>query len=273
VNFTAPANNFFLISLSDFAPAGWNVTVNTTWCTPVATSVTATGNETQIVWGGSFSNGTFFTAVYKVAVPEDAGEGFYTFTGFLRYYFGSGGPYAENIGGDSQVFFPPELQGQVGFYRAYPAPNVTWETPLVVSFFDNATGIEAGWSPKYVTTDAYGNFTIPDVAVGTYDIGIKNWTTLSKMVYGEVFTDGNTTVVNFTTLIEADCDNNDKAESTDYSKVLNNYGVRETTNATFWATYELWKADYTRDQKIDSSDYASVLNSYGKRGDIFYYTH
>ena len=106
VNFTAPANNFFLISLTDSAPAGWNVTVNTTWCTPVATSVTGTGNETQIVWAGPFNNGTFFTAVYKVAVPADAGEGYHTFAGFLKYYFGADGPYRENITGDSQVFFP-----------------------------------------------------------------------------------------------------------------------------------------------------------------------
>jgi len=68
VNFTAPADNFFLISLCDLAPEGWNVTVNKAWCTPVATSAMGIGNETQISWAGPFSNGTFFTAVYKVLV-------------------------------------------------------------------------------------------------------------------------------------------------------------------------------------------------------------
>ena len=109
VNFTAPANNFFLISLTDLAPDGWNVTVNKAWCTPVASGVTGTGNEAQIVWAGPFDNGTFFTAVYKVAVPEDADAGFHTFDGFLQYYFGAAGPYRENITGDSQVLFPPEF--------------------------------------------------------------------------------------------------------------------------------------------------------------------
>ena len=109
VNFTAPADNFFLISLNDLAPDGWNVTVNKTWCTPVASGVTGTGNEAQIVWGGSFNNGTFFTAVYKVTVPEDADAGFHTFDGFLQYYFGAAGPYREDITGDSQVLFPPEF--------------------------------------------------------------------------------------------------------------------------------------------------------------------
>jgi len=126
VNFTAPANNFFLVSLSDFAPAGWNVTVNAMWCTPVATSATATGNETQIMWGGSFSNGTFFTAVYKVAVPEDAAEGFHTFTGHLQYYFGAEGPYRENITGDSQVFFPPEFDVIRHINETLKSPNVLY---------------------------------------------------------------------------------------------------------------------------------------------------
>ena len=126
VNFTAPANNFFLISLIDLAPAGWNVTVNTTWCTPVATSVTGTGNEAQIVWAGPFSNGTFFTAVYKVAVPADAGEGYHTFTGHLQYYFGAEGPYRENITGDSQVFFPVKFDVIRYINATLKSPNVLY---------------------------------------------------------------------------------------------------------------------------------------------------
>jgi len=165
------------------------------------------------------------------------------------------------------------LEGHVGFYRAEDPGDPTWETPLVVRFFDNATGIEAGWSPKYATTDAYGNFTTDSIEPGTYDIGIKNYTTHSKMVNGKVFTPGNTTAASFGTLVEADCDDSDKTDAADYSRVLNNYNVRKIADPTFWATYDLWKADYTRDEKIDASDFSAVLNNYGDRGDIFYYTH
>jgi hypothetical protein len=126
VNFTAPANNFFLVSISDLAPAGWNVTANVTWCTPVATSVTAIGNETQIGWGGSFSNGTFFTAVYKVAVPENASEGFHNFTGHLQYYIGAYGPYRENITGDFQVFFPSGFDVIRHINETLKSPNVLY---------------------------------------------------------------------------------------------------------------------------------------------------
>jgi len=126
VNFTAPANNFNLISLSDLAPAGWNVTVNVTWCTPVATSVTGIGNEAQIVWGGSFSNGTYFVAVYKVAVPEDADAGFHSFSGQLQYYLADVEHYKENIAGDSQVLFPPEFDVIRHINETLKSPNMLY---------------------------------------------------------------------------------------------------------------------------------------------------
>ena len=159
VNFTAPANNFFLISLSDLAPAGWNVTANTTWCTPVATSVTATGNETQIVWGGSFNNGTFFTAVYKVAVPADAGEGFHTFTGHLQYYFGAAGPYGENITGGSQVFFPPEFDVIRHINETLKSPNMLYPGDTF-EVFVNWTAPLSNFSALGLTDLAPAGFTV-----------------------------------------------------------------------------------------------------------------
>jgi len=107
VTFTAPADNFSGISLTDVAPAGWNVTLNKAWCTPAAATAVATGNQAAITWGGVFSNGTYFTALYKVAVPEDAELVNYSFTGFLGYYLAEpwtpGEHIFENIMGDSQI--------------------------------------------------------------------------------------------------------------------------------------------------------------------------
>jgi hypothetical protein len=103
VTFSAPADNFHVMSLTDLAPAGWNVTVNTAWCTPAATAGTAIGNKTEIVWGGLVSNGTGFLAMYKVTVPSDAELGNYNFNGFIGYYIAYSGPYYENITGDSQI--------------------------------------------------------------------------------------------------------------------------------------------------------------------------
>ena len=90
VNFTAPADNFTAISLTDFAPDSWNVTVNGTWCQPAATA-NATGNKSEFVWYLTpYPNGTHFTVLYKVTVPCSTELGNYTFgNGFLGYYIGN----------------------------------------------------------------------------------------------------------------------------------------------------------------------------------------
>jgi len=163
------------------------------------------------------------------------------------------------------------LEVHVTFLGRGSPPDSKWIEGFVVRFFEN--GNETAWSPINATTDDTGIFAITSIIPGTYDIGIKNYTTHSKMVYGKVFTPGNTTVASFGTLIEADCDDSDKTDASDYSRVLNNYGEREIADPTFWVTNGLWKADYNRDEKINGWDYASVLNNYGDRGDIFYYTH
>jgi hypothetical protein len=102
VTFTAPAVNFTAISVTDFAPPGWNVTVDKAWCQPQAW-VKATGNKAEVAWQGPYDKGVNFTALYKAVVPPDASPGNYTFGGFLAYYIGPSGHIFENITGDSEV--------------------------------------------------------------------------------------------------------------------------------------------------------------------------
>jgi hypothetical protein len=109
ITFTAPADNFNAIGLTDNAPDGWNVAVNAAWCTPNADAVTATGNKAEISWFGApvgFSKNTSFTAVYKVTVPAYVCAGNHAFNGFLGYWVGPVGPSRENITGDSEVEVP-----------------------------------------------------------------------------------------------------------------------------------------------------------------------
>jgi hypothetical protein len=125
VNFTAPSDNFSPVGLTDLAPNGWNVTLDKTWCTPDAEFVNATDNKAEIMWYGEpgvgFDNGTTFTALYKVTVPDDAELGIYVFSGSVEYYVGPGGPYSENITGGSQV----EVVGAGGI-------GVWWIVTIVV---------------------------------------------------------------------------------------------------------------------------------------------
>jgi len=110
VNFTAPADKFNSISLTDFAPDDWNVTVSAAWCQPAASGALATGNMTALGWYlTSYNNGTNFTALYKVTVPCGAELGNYTFgDGFLGYYIGNvSGHIYENITGNFNVTVVP----------------------------------------------------------------------------------------------------------------------------------------------------------------------
>lgn len=209
VTFTAPANQFQLVSLVDVAPAGWNVTASVTWCTPVATTVTATENKTQIVWGGSFSNGTYFTALYKVAVPEDADAGFHSFAGQLQYYLAGEGPYKENITGDYQVLFPAEFDVIRYINETLRSPNmlhpgetfevfVNWTAPLdsfcALGFTDLAPAffvVEANktWcSPVADVTNTTGN-KVEIAWSGPYAKGI-NFTVMYKVTVPAAATPG-----------------------------------------------------------------------------------
>jgi hypothetical protein len=102
VTFTAPADNFTAIAITDFAPDGWNVTVDKTWCQPQAW-VKATSYMAEVAWQGPYDKGVNFTVLYKAVVPPDASLGNYTFSGFLAYYIGPSGHIFENITGDSEV--------------------------------------------------------------------------------------------------------------------------------------------------------------------------
>ena len=143
VHFTAPRDGFRLISFGDLAPNGWNVTASKTWCTPIASSLKTTGSKVELMWSGSFSNGTSFSVLYKVTVPDDAEAGFHTFVGYIEYYFSTEGPYGEDIGGDYQVLLPLELETNVTRYinETLTSPNmlypgdtfevfVNWTAPL-----------------------------------------------------------------------------------------------------------------------------------------------
>jgi len=110
VTFTAPADKFNAIGLTDIAPDGWDVTVDEMWSTPSADAILATDNKAEIAWfgepGKGFDNGISFSVVYKVTVPDYACAGKHTFDGFLEYYLATEGPYDETVTGDSEVEVP-----------------------------------------------------------------------------------------------------------------------------------------------------------------------
>jgi len=92
---------------------------------------------------------------------------------------------------------------------------------LVVRFFtpNTQTEVMKACSP----TDASGNFTIYGVTPGTYDVGVKCDNSLSLLTEDQVFTEGNTTNINFGNLLRGDLNQNDACTSVDYSILAGNF--------------------------------------------------
>jgi hypothetical protein len=95
VSFSAPDDNFNAIGVMDIAPTGWQVSVNTAWCTPAATyGNNPETNKVEYTWFGPYASGARFTVVYKVTVPNDVSDGTYNFTGGqVEYYLSGSGPH------------------------------------------------------------------------------------------------------------------------------------------------------------------------------------
>jgi len=182
VNFTAPADDFNSIALTDFAPAGWNVTVSGAWCQPSAT-VMATGNEADFCWWlHPYPNGTHFTALYKITVPCNASLTNYTFDSgnyaYLAYYIGNSSTIWENVTGDSNVtVVPPAIcsTSSIVFYAANGTNplNKTLElwssTPCMLNW---SLSDDAGWLETYPTNGTCTDVHSP-VAVSANSSGMS----------------------------------------------------------------------------------------------------
>ena len=95
VTFTTPVE-VNVVELVDYAPVGWSVEANKSWCSPSSVSAgpKVTGNKVELVWSsaGNYSANTTFTCVYKVTVPQDASSATLEnlpFNGTLEYYIGN----------------------------------------------------------------------------------------------------------------------------------------------------------------------------------------
>jgi len=363
VTFSAPSDDFRLISLSDFAPTGWNVTVDGAWCQPEATMVKATGNQSELGWYlSSYPNGTNFTALYKVTVPCGAELGNYIFGGYIMYYVGGNAThFYEGITGDCEVevvrpaicfapapinFYaslggqnPPNqtaelwsstpcmlnwsLTDDADWLEVYPTNGSCTDAHSFVNLSVNASGMlvgahpanitiespEANNSPHIVnvtlhitltgtlqgqvnfigrgapgsdnwienfkvklfepgnlgnvlwegnaTTNNTGVFTIPDVIATTYDIGIKNWTSLSVLKTNVTVTAGVITPVDFGGIRQGDCKNNDD-KVTLQDRIL---------------MYSLWggsdfRGDLKRDGTVGLPDRILMYSYWGQSGDL-----
>ena len=112
-----------------------------------------------------------------------------------------------------------KLHGTVGIYASTPIN-------IVVRFFTPGTQTEKHKSAA--PTDDSGVFDIYDAPVGTYDVGIKSGGYLSLLKEDQVFTEGETTDVDFGTFvgIGGDIIDNDWVTSSDTSAFTTGYNKK-----------------------------------------------
>jgi len=94
---------------------------------------------------------------------------------------------------------------------------------LVVRFFtpDTDTELFKACAP----TDADGDFTIYGIPVGTYDVGVKSDNSKSILAEDKVFTDGNTTDIDFGNLLRGDLNQDDAVTGIDFSILNGQYNT------------------------------------------------
>jgi len=112
------------------------------------------------------------------------------------------------------------------------------------------------------TTNNTGWFNITDVPVGTYDIGIKNWTCLSEVVSNVTVIGGVGAVVDFGTTREGDVNNDDYVGLDDYTLIVAAYD--SVPGSGNWNDC----CDFNRDSYVGLDDYTVLVNHYDMIGEL-----
>jgi len=155
------------------------------------------------------------------------------------------------------------LQGNVTFSGRGAAPCSTWIEPFVVKgFTPNTTNVS--WTGN-ATTNATGFFTLTNLTPGTYDIGIKNCTSVSEVVTNVTLTAGSTTVVDFGAIREGDIDNNDWVYLGDLSAFCTAWNSKPGNG-----NWNVW-ADFDRNGWVYLGDLSLFCANWNQKGDAYNY--
>jgi len=152
------------------------------------------------------------------------------------------------------------LEAHVNFVGRGAAPDDRWIEPFEVWLFSPGTS-HVVWEGNRSTNNT-GWFNISDVVVGTYDMGIKNWTCLSELVPNVTVSEGVGAVVDFGTTREGDVNNDDYIGLDDYTMTVTAYdSVPGNGN---------WNdcCDFNRDSYVGLDDYTVLVTNYDMIGEL-----
>jgi hypothetical protein len=148
------------------------------------------------------------------------------------------------------------LQGQVDFIGRGDPGSDKWIESFEVKGFEPGNFDNVLWAVNS-TTDNTGVFTVTDVVAATYDIGIKNWTSLSVLATNVTLPSGVSTPVDFGEIRQGDCKNNDD-EVTLQDRIL---------MYALWGTSD-FRGDLKRDGDVGLPDRILMYTFWGQSGDL-----
>jgi parallel beta-helix repeat protein len=151
------------------------------------------------------------------------------------------------------------LEGHVSFNGRGTAPCSTWIEPFVVKGFEHGNLSHVLWTGN-ATTNNTGVFTITGITPSTYDIGIKNSTCLSEVNSSVTLTAGNTTVINFGTTREGDCNGDDWVTLEDRSLLYAGWDTEEVIQGGHYC-------DLHRDGWLTLEDRSLMYANWDQGGD------
>jgi hypothetical protein len=154
----------------------------------------------------------------------------------------------------------PTVYGQVTFQGRPTPPHASWINPLTATVYLQGTKtVVDTYAP---TTNSTGGFSfVFGHALGTYDIGVKGSHTLSRLKAGVVINSA-TTNVNFGTLLEGDCDNNDVININDFGILADAYGSVPAS-----ANWDV-RADLNNDSAVNIYDFGLLADNFGLSGEM-----
>jgi len=176
VAFTAPADRFHAIGLTDLAPAGWDVSVDVAWTEAQAMAAhTPQPEMAAYIWAGPYAADVEFTAMYRIKVPVDAQPGNYTFSGSLEYYIEPhpAPSYREALTGDMQVDVVQVDAVETPVVTLVRIAGVTKEISGAILPGAIVTLYRNGEAVANVVSDENGSYEFELSQVGDYDVVVS----------------------------------------------------------------------------------------------------
>ena len=172
------------------------------------------------------------------------------------YPFESGGTTELNlivVESESPTPTPPgtgqaTLLGLIELQRGEPPPSPLWVTAL---------HIDIGAVGRDIWTNESGEFTVEDLAPGTYAVTIKSAHSLSLRAEGVVLQEG-ANLFSFGLLVEGDANDDDVVDISDFSILRSVFGIPDD------------RADFNQDDIVDIEDFSLLRSNFARAGPIIH---